>query len=304
MGLLVADTVGRPIDTLPRKGTLARIERIELHTGGCAANTGVALAKIGKSVAVLGKVGIDGFGDFMAQALQNHRVDVRGLVRDAHAPTAATLVLVHSDAERSFLHAAGANATYTPDDVNWAVVGEARLLHIAGLQLLSALEGDGIAQVLAEAKRRGLTTTLDTVMNPTARGWDGVQAALPHLDWMLPSYEEAAQLTGETDLDTIADTFLNAGAGNVAIKHGAQGCFVATGSGTRFSIPALAVRAVDALGAGDAWAAGFLCGLLENWPLPQTARFANAVGACCVQALGATAGVRPLRETLALIDAL
>ena len=56
---------------------------------------------------------------------------------------------------------------------------------------------------------------------------------------------------------------------------------------------------MDALGAGDAWAAGFLCGLTHGWDLARTARFANAVGACAVGALGATTGVRAFKETLA-----
>jgi sugar/nucleoside kinase (ribokinase family) len=57
---------------------------------------------------------------------------------------------------------------------------------------------------------------------------------------------------------------------------------------------------VDTLGAGDTWTAGFLCGLLRGWDLERVARFANAVGACCVQALGATTGVRSFAETCAL----
>jgi sugar/nucleoside kinase (ribokinase family) len=301
LGLLVADTVGKPIDALPRKGTLALVERIELHTGGCAANTAVALAKIGAETAVLGKVGADGFGDYLAGALLGHGLDTRGLVRDPSSPTSATMVVVHSDAERSFLHVIGANATFREDDVDWEAVGAARILHIAGLQLMPAFEGDGVAHVLAEAKRRGLVTTLDTVMNPRSRWWDGLAPALPHLDWALPSFEEAARLTGETKALRQARKLQSAGAKNVAIKMGANGCLVAPRDGKPFHVPALAVEPVDALGAGDAWVAGFLTGLLQDWPLPKTARFANAVGACCVQALGSTTGIRPLAETLAML---
>jgi sugar/nucleoside kinase (ribokinase family) len=61
---------------------------------------------------------------------------------------------------------------------------------------------------------------------------------------------------------------------------------------------------VDTLGAGDAWVAGFLAGLLAGWPLEKTARVANAVGACCVEAVGATTGVRSLAETLARLEAV
>jgi len=301
LGLLVADTVGTPIDNLPARGTLALIDRIELHVGGNAANTSVALAKLGVSVATLGKVGNDGFGDFMIGALTKHGVDTRGVVCSDAAPTAATIVTVHSDAERSFLHVAGANAVYTENEVDWEIAGGARILYVAGLQLLTALEGRGIALVLQEAKRRDITTVLDTVMNPRSAGWEGLAPALPHLDWAIPSYEEAAALTGEADPLSQARRLHDAGAANVAIKMAAQGCLIAPALAEAFTIPALPVTAIDALGAGDAWAAGFLTGLLHEWPLEQTARFANAVGACCVQALGATTGVRSLEETLALL---
>jgi sugar/nucleoside kinase (ribokinase family) len=301
LGLLVADTVGKTIDNLPARGTLALIERIELHIGGNAANTSAALAKLGVPVAMLGKVGNDGFGDFMIGALTKLGVDIRGVVRSDDSPTAATIVTVHSDAERSFLHVAGANATYTEDEVNWEIAGASKILYVAGLQLLTALEGRGVGIVLQEAKRRGLTTVLDTVMNPRSAGWEGLEPALPYLDWAIPSYEEAAALTGEADPLAQVRRLHEAGAVNVAIKMASKGCLVAPALAEAFTIPALPVTAIDALGAGDAWAAGFLTGLLHDWPLEKTARFANAVGACCVQALGATTGVRSLEETLALI---
>jgi sugar/nucleoside kinase (ribokinase family) len=303
LGLLVADTVGTPIDNLPTRGTLALIDRIELHVGGNAANTSAALAKLGIPVATLGKVGRDGFGDFMTGALAKLGVDTRGVVRSSDSPTAATIVTVHSDAERSFLHVAGANATYTEEDVNWEIAGSSKILYVAGLQLMSALEGRGVGMVLREAKRRGLTTVLDTVMNPRSAGWEGLAPALPHLDWAIPSYEEAAALTGESEPLAQVRRLHDAGAVNVAIKMAANGCLIAPALAEAFTVPALPVTAIDALGAGDAWAAGFLTGLLRDWPLEKTARFANAVGACCVQALGATTGVRSLEETLALLPA-
>lgn len=302
LGLLVADTVGATIDALPAHGTLDLIQRIELHTGGNAANTGSTLARLGIPTAVLGKVGADGFGDFMTGALAARGVDTRGVVRDPAVPTAATIVCVHSDAERSFLHVIGANAALTAANVDWDVVADGcKILHIAGLQLLAALEGDGAREVLAEAKRRGMMTTLDTVMNPRSRGWEGIAPALPYLDWALPSFDEAKALTGQEKALRQARAFQAAGAKNVAVKMGANGCLVVPADGAPFHVAPLAVEAVDSLGAGDAWCGGFLAGLAHGWPLEKTARFANAVGACCVQCYGATTGVRTLNETLALI---
>lgn len=301
LGLLVADTVGTPIEALPARGTLALIDRIELHTGGCAANTAVSLTKLGVATAILGKVGVDGFGGFLVEELRRAGVNTHGVVRDPATATAATIVTVHADAERSFLHVIGANAAFTAEDVDWKAAEGTRILHIAGLQLMPALEGEPLARVLAEARRRGLTTTLDTVMNPRSAGWDGLAPALPFLDWALPSLEEAALLTGERKALRQAEKLRRGGARNVAIKMGANGCLVLPEDGKGFHVAPFPVPALDSLGAGDAWVAGFLCGLLHDWPLEKTARFANAVGACCVQALGATTGVKSLQETLAML---
>src|SRR5262249_34911179 len=88
------------------------------------------------------------------------------------------------------------------------------------------------------------------------------------------------------------------GARTVVLKMGENGCFVRSAHG-EFTVPSFAVDAVDALGAGDCFAAGFLAGLVHGWDLQRTARFACAVGGMCVTALGATTGIAGLEETLA-----
>jgi sugar/nucleoside kinase (ribokinase family) len=75
-----------------------------------------------------------------------------------------------------------------------------------------------------------------------------------------------------------------------------------TNTGEAMHFPAFEVDVVDATGAGDAFAAGFIAGVWQGWPLERTARFANAVGGLCVTGLGAAGGVRSLAETLAFIE--
>ncbi|MDX1935397.1 MAG: carbohydrate kinase family protein [Capsulimonadales bacterium] len=302
LGLMVADIVGRPIDALPTKGTLDVIERIELHNGGNGANTSVALAKLGTPVVALGRVGQDGFGEFILSTLKRWGVETQGIGVDPVTPTAATMVTVHSDAERSFLHVPGANAVFTADHVDWDAAADASFFHVAGLELMTAFEGDGVASALEEAKRRGMTTMLDTVMNPRSRWWDGLAPAIPYIDWLVPSIVEADKLTGETVPARQVDWFRAAGSRNIVIKMGEMGCLVAPEHETPFQVPAFSVNAIDSLGAGDSWCAGFLTGLAQGWPLLKTVRFANAVGACCVQALGASTGIRPMSETLAMLE--
>lgn len=302
LGILVADAVGVSVDALPARGTLALIDKIELHTGGNGANTSAALAKLGVSVSLLGKIGNDNLGRFVQRTLLEQNVHIRGsVVRDENTATAATLVLVHSDAQRTFLHTIGANAAFTETDVNWEATRGAKVFHVAGPQLMPQIEGEPLARILHEAKKRGMTTVLDTVMNPRSLGWDGIAPGLPHLDFAVPSQEEAEQLTGETDPKVQAQRFKAGGAKNVVVKLGQDGCFVSPKTGADFAVSALKVSAIDTLGAGDCWTAGFLLGLLRGWDMKKTARFANAVGACSVQAVGATTGIRTEAETLTFL---
>ena len=300
LGILVADVVGKTIEAFPPKGTLAAVERMELHVGGCAANTGLALAKLGVQTSVLGKIGADGFGQFLAGTLERHGVNTRGLVYDDVAATAATMVAVDGAGERTFLHYPGANAVYTAADVFWPEIEAAPIFHVAGPFLMPRYMGADNAAVLKRARALGKTTTLDTVWDPTGR-WMGVLApCLPSLDYLLPSWEEARLLTGRDTPEDIAQVFLDAGVGAVGLKLGADGAYLRTAGGDDLHIPPYPVESVDALGAGDCWAAGFLCGLTRGWDLEKTARFANAAGACAVQALGATTGVRSFEATYAL----
>lgn len=298
LGVVVADVVAKPIDELPKRGTLELIERVELHIGGNAANSAASVAKLGLPVQLLGKVGTDNFGEFLTSALARAGVNTEAVARDASAPTSVSIVTVHSDAERSFLHAAGANATLTADDIDWSQLGGARFFHVAGLQLLPQLEGEGVGIVLAEAQRRGMTTTLDTVMNPRSTGWSGLEPALAHLDWFVPSVDEIRQLCGKDSIaEQIAFCRSVNPALNLAIKVGGDGCWIAEAGKEPVLIPAQPVKVIDTLGAGDAWCAGFLAGLSRALIPAEAAALANKVGAACVQALGATTGI-PRLETL------
>ena len=300
LGILVADVVGKPIEAFPPKGTLANVERMELHAGGCAANTALALAKLGVDTGVIGKIGDDGFGHFLAQTLERQGVDTRGVVRDTEAATSATMVAVDKEGERTFLHYEGANAVFTAEDVAWPVVDAAAILHVAGPFLMPRYVGADNAAVLKRAKEGGKTTTLDTVWDSTGRWMSTLAPCLPHLDYLLPSLAEAKLLTGRETPHDITQAFLDLGVTVVGLKLGEEGALIRTAEGDALHVPPFAVEAVDALGAGDCWAAGFLCGLSHGWDLEKTARFANAAGACAVQALGATTGIRSFEATYEL----
>ena len=302
LGILVADLIGCPIDSLPARGRLGLVHQMSLHVGGCASNTGIDLAKLGVDTAVLGKVGADGLGDFIAGTLERYGVKTQGLVRDAEVGTSASMVLVSSDGERTFLHHLGGNARFRENEVDWGVIRDARILHVAGALVMPELDGEPMRRVLQRAQDSGIATTLDTVWDATGSWMQTLAPCLAHSDYFLPSLAEAQQLTGRETPRDVAHALRDAGVKVVSLKLGEEGCYVQSAD-SELTIPGFQVQAVDGTGSGDAWDAGFLCGLLHGWDLEKTARFANAVGALCVTAIGATAGIRSLPETEAFIAA-
>jgi sugar/nucleoside kinase (ribokinase family) len=289
LGILVADVLARPVDEVPW-GSLGLVDEVVLRGGGCALNTASALVRLGVSATVVGRIGADSFGDFLIGLMDERGIDHRGVLRDASVPTSATVGLVPGSGERTFLHAYGANAHLRHDDVDLALLDDARCLHIAGALVLESLDGEPLARLLADARARGLLTSLDTVFDPSGR-WARVEPSLPHLDVAMPGIAEARAISGESDPASVAAWFRGRGVGTVALTMGAEGCYVA-GDAFEGHVPAPHVVAIDGTGAGDAFAAGLLAGLLGGRPLEEAARAACETGALATTALGAYEGLR------------
>jgi sugar/nucleoside kinase (ribokinase family) len=298
LGILVADAIARPVDDVPPRGALELVDEISLHGGGCALNTASALVRFGLEAAVVGKVGADPFGDFILQLLDDRGVDRRGVLQDSAVSTSATVVLVDSAGERTFLHLPGANGQLRREELDEDALFSGRALHVAGALVMPELDGSPTAGILEEAKARGLTTSLDTVWDATGR-WERLLPSLPHLDLFVPSLAEGSAISREPEPESVAAWLRERGVRTVALKLGADGCFVASEEFVGF-VAAPAVEAIDGTGAGDAFAAGLLYGHLAGWPLERAAALANAAGALAATAVGAVEGVRGLEETLAL----
>jgi sugar/nucleoside kinase (ribokinase family) len=136
-----------------------------------------------------------------------------------------------------------------------------------------------------------------------ARGrWMALLApCLPHLDLLFGNRDELTRVTGAEDPPRMAAHLRELGVGTVAVKLGEDGAYV-DGGNWRGRVPAFSVEVVDTTGAGDAFCGGFLTGYLAGWDLERTTRFANAVGAKCVTAMGGSTGISGMDETLHFMD--
>jgi sugar/nucleoside kinase (ribokinase family) len=303
VGLACADVVARPVDSLPERGKLTLIPQLEIHLGGLAGVTATVYAALGGRAAFIGALGTDGFGDFVQGRLSGGGVDVSHVKRVSDMGTAATVVLVSDDGERSFLHHAGCSQSLFEQDIDFEFVRQARHLHWGGPAVTAGLDGAPMGRVLEQTRKLGLTTSMDTCYDGSGTWLPRIEPSLPHLDIVMSSLEEAREYTGCDDPESIADFFRGYGPEIAMIKLGEHGMFIKDSNGA-FQIPAHRVDVRDTTGAGDAACSGFLYGYLRGWETQRSAQLANAVGGMTVQAMGGAGGVRSLAEVQAFLDAM
>jgi sugar/nucleoside kinase (ribokinase family) len=302
-GILVADVFANPIQRLPCAGEIATTSAFVASVGGCAANTAAALRILGRDVTVAGKVGTDIFGDFVISELHRYGIGVQHIQRTPDYPTSGTVIFSVQGEDRRYLHSIGANADFTLDDLDFTLLDQARILYLGGYLAMPSFSPDHLARLFREAKRRGLTTVLDVVLPSEEKfGMEHIAPALPYTDYFLPNTEEAQRLTGCTHPRRQAEAL---GALNpecvVVITLGKLGS-TAIQSGRVIRTPAFQIGTVDESGAGDAFTAGLITGLLNGWDLEHALTFASAVGASRTRALGCFTGVFTFEDAVAFLE--
>ncbi len=296
-GNIVFDILVRPVDQI-RWGATTWVESIEQHLGGNGANTSYTLGRLGVPARLLGVVGNDPFGEMCVARLESGGVDLSALGR-SRDQTATTVALVDSGGARLFLHRPGASAELFPEPIEFTpeLIGGFPRYHLGNVFALPGMRAHA-AETLRRAKAAGLETSMDTGWDPRGEWMRLIGPCLPYTDLLFVNEDEARMLTGCADYAEAARKLREAGARNVVIKLGANGCAVFSGAGEIHS-PAFPAMAIDTTGAGDCFAGGFLAALSRGETLAEAACFANAVGALSIQRLGATEGVLSWPETVA-----
>jgi sugar/nucleoside kinase (ribokinase family) len=302
VGVLVADHLCDPIPRLPRAGELVLAERLPLAIGGCAANAAIDLARLGVRVGVIGCVGQDAFGRFIVETLEAAGAETSGIVRLEGVGTSGTLIINVQGEDRRFIHAMGANAHLTAEHIPAERVREARVLYVGGYLLMPALEPLALAELFRQARAWGVKTVLDVVLPGPGDYWHRLEPLLPETDVFLPNDDEAAALTGERDPRRQALRLREAGPGAVVITCGGRGSVLVTDE-LRVEAGVYPTTYVGGTGAGDAFDAGYIAGLLEGAEPLRCLQWGSALGASCVRAVGATEAVFSRAEAEAFMGA-
>ena len=303
IGSLTTDVIVKHASSVPTAGTLRSVDSITTHVGGCASNAAIDLAKLGVPVVFSGKIGKDSFGSFVKETLMQNGVDTRGLVADDKVSTTVSIVCVYESGERSFLYQPGSSSEFRLEDIDKSLIDECDIIFYAGAMLMQSLDGEPIAELMKYAKSKGKYTVMDTAWDFEDIWLPKVKPVIPYLDLFMPSIEEAQKITGEQDINRVADRLFELGAENVIVKAGKDGALVCPKGLERKMMPTyLKFKPVDTTGAGDSFCAGFLAGLAQGWDYYESAAFANAVGTHCIMCVGASTGIKPIGEILKFME--
>ena len=294
LGIAVMDILAAPADKTLFDRDKTPVDSIILAPGGDAANQAVDLTRMGRRVALCSRLGDDALGRLFMSELEADGVDMSHIVASTQSVTTAAIALVSADGQRSILHSRGNNYDFCLDDVDLNVITGSRALSVGSLYGCPALEEDGLEQVLAHAKRHGVTTFADMASDKKGLGLAGLKSFLPFIDWFLPSERDSLYLTGGLCCEDAAQAFQDAGADNVVIKLGSRGAYARCREYTGY-VPAYIVDARDTTGSGDAFCAGLIHSLLDGRRAEPALDFACACGA--FNTLYRGAATAPFSET-------
>ena len=291
------------VDTLLKVDKIACAEEesfIEDYTeacGGSAANAMVGLARLGCKVGFIGKVANDREGNLQIDCFKTEGVDTSGIIQAQKGKSGSVLGFVDKKGARALYINSGVNDTIEPREMKWDYVSQTKFLH------LSSFAGE--KSFRTQKKLLGtLPSDVKISFDPGSvyaqKGFAAIEPLIRSSYVMMPNALELELLTGEPDYPEGAARLIEASVKIVAVKLGSKGCYVTDGQERR-TIEPFKVKVVDTTGAGDAFDAGFLYGLINGKSLSECGRLGNFVASRSVTAMGARAGL-PYAKDLASVS--
>jgi sugar/nucleoside kinase (ribokinase family) len=301
MGFITFDALCRPVTQIPPGADTYFVEDFTLAVSGAAGSAVIVAAKHGLRARAVGGIGRDDMGDWVLMKLGSFGIDTTLMQRCDGFATSSSIVTTRPDGARPALHKRGATDGFYITDDQIDDLLDTRILHVGGVGLMNRMDDAGrTEEVMAEAKRRGVITTLD-VFASTPDDLPKVARLLPHTDYFLPSEEEARALSGLSDNAALAEFLLDQGAGAVVLTLGAEGAYYRDRTGRSFHTPAFKVDVKCTCGCGDCFNGGFATGLIKGLPIEDAVEAGQASSAQNATGLGSQAGVRDWTTTAAFI---
>lgn len=252
----------------PKLGRLRDARRLDVSIAGAESNVSIGCRRLGRSSAWIGRIGDDEFAELILKTLRSEDVDVSGVRRDMERQTALMFKERRADnvVQVTYYRRGYAGSALSPSDLDVSLIESARILHVTGITLaLSDSARESIEFAVAVARRAGVLVSMD--VNYRSRLWTKNEAAavigpLAQLADVVFAGDDELFVLGDGGLEE-ASKLAQAGRREVVVKQGSRGATSFTTSGVLFE-PAVEVHAVDPVGAGDAFVAGYLVAMLDG----------------------------------------
>ncbi len=297
---LYSNDVGAPFEEITSFAALV---------GGCPLNISVGTHRLGLKSALLTGLGNDRVGDFIRHFMNREGVEMQFTVTKPGRRTSAVLLGIQPPDHFPLIYYRDNNADIQLeiDDVLAAPVADSRLLLISGTGLSKEPSRSATQFAAEQATRAGTDVVLDLDYRPDQ--WHDPRAfgvttrvTLPLCDIAVGTEDEIRAATGTDDPDAGVAVLLKGVRKAVVFKRGGDGSRVYTKSGEVFDAPPFQIEVLNVLGAGDAYASGFIYGYLQGWGWAKAARMGNATGAIVVTRQGCANDMPTLDEALALVE--
>jgi ribokinase len=266
----------------------------KISGGGSAANTIVGLARLELMTGFVGKVASDTEGKFLLDELREEGVDVKGINLTKTGRSGKVMGYIDRDGDRALYVDPGVNNELEYADINLDYVSDTKLIHLSSFVAEKPLD--------AQKKLINQLSDVKVCFDPGAlyarKGFSELKQIIKRSYVILPNELEIKLLTGQ-DYKQGTKTFLELGAEIVAVKLGKRGCYVTDGKESH-TIEAYQVEVVDTTGAGDAFNAGFIYGLVKGKDLLECGRLGNFIASRCVSKMGARTGLPRLADLMDL----
>lgn len=310
------------IEVYPQEERLANIQMEFMGNGGAPFSLLVTLSKMETNIPLegIGVIGDDENGKIIREECKSMSINSEQLweIRDV-ATSYTDVMTVQSTGKRTFFHYRGTNALLDKTYFDFSKT-RAKIFHFGYLLLLDGLdtiEPDGLtgaAHVLKMAKNKGLLTSVDIVSEQSNRYKEIIPPSLPYVDFLFLNEFETEMLTGVCILDEqgeltlekgfyAAESLLNFGVLQWVIIHFSGGAIAMSKQGERIYQKGISVpieRIKGTVGAGDAFAAGVLAGIHENWSMEQCLVSGVSVAASSLQDVTSTGSIRPWKDCMKL----
>ncbi len=268
------------------KGEETFIKGYHETPGGSAANSVVGLSRLGMKTGYIGKIADDREGAILINDLRKERVNIDGIIVAAKGKSGVVMGFIDDEGNSALYVDPGVNDVIKFEEIDLKYASQTKIIHLTSFVGQTSFE----AQKQLVEDLPNIKISFDPGEIYSRKGLDKLRPIIKRSHVIFPNRREATIITGEIEYQKAAEVLINEGVKMVAVTLGSEGCYITDGK-EEHNIAAQKVKVIDATGAGDAFASGFIYGMLNNRKLYDCGKMGNFIASCAIGRFGAREGL-------------